>query len=239
MYEVFTKVWHHILDLLFPRRCVRCGKEGVMLCTSCRSSIRMVPPTCVVCQKLVPALGIIPPGRTCIYCRKSSTIYAFLSPFPYEEASIRNLIHALKYNRVRVVADDLAFLLTNYLQKFSITLPSDAIMTPIPLYPARERIRGFNQSVEIGRRLAEHTGLAFEPEILKKIKHTTPQIELSEEERKHNLHDTFTVPDMSRIKNKNIVLVDDVKTTGTTLEEAARTLKQAGAKRVWAITVAH
>ena len=137
------------------------------------------------------------------------------------------------------MAEILADLLENYLQKYKIWLPKEALLVPIPLHKNRERKRGFNQAKLIARHLSERLGLELAENVLKKTKATRPQIELRAEERRKNLTGAFAVSDPQKIQNKIILLLDDVKTTGTTLEEAAVVLKQAGAKRVWAITVAH
>lgn len=228
-----------ILDLLFPVRCLGCSKEGEFCCGSCRSALRPIPPICFFCKKMVPGSRVITPGRTCSSCRKRSNIYAFLSPFLYGDDTIRELIHALKYRRVRSVGLLLGDLIVEYLKKFKVPLPEGAVLLPIPLHPSRQRTRGFNQAELIALRIGEILHLPVEKSILRKIKKTIPQMELRAEERRKNVVGTFSVADPESTRGKTILLLDDVKTTGATLEEAARVLKKAGAKRVWAMTVAH
>lgn len=152
---------------------------------------------------------------------------------------MRELIHALKYRRVRALDLILGDMLLGYVHKFGIILPRGAMLIPIPLHPGRQRTRGFNQAELIAQRLGECLGLSVEAEVLRKVKKTTPQVELSAEERRKNVVNTFAVSNTSLIMGKTIFLLDDVKTTGATLEEAARVLKEAGVKRIWAITAAH
>lgn len=228
-----------VLDLIFPVRCVGCGGEGDFCCASCRFKLYSVPPTCFVCKKMVPGKGKIPTGRTCESCQKKSCIYAFLSPLRYQESTVSDLIHALKYQRVREIDGALAGILADYIARFGVKVPKGALIVPIPLHSSRKRTRGFNQAELIAWRLGERLGLSVEAEVLRKVKKTTPQVELLAEERRKNVVNTFAAPNASLVLGKTIFLLDDVKTTGATLEEAARVLKEAGAKRIWAITVAH
>ena len=142
---------------------------------------------------------------------------------------------------MRVVAPVLGDLIADYLSYERISLPHDALIIPIPLHKARERMRGFNQSYLIARPIGERLNIPVLKDILIKIKKTTPQMELTREERLQNALGTFSVSDRSRvlIADKTIIILDDVKTTGATLEEAARVLRAAGAKRILAITLAH
>ena len=227
-----------ILDLIFPIFCLGCQEEGQFLCEKCRSKILVIPPTCFVCKKMVPIAEGSVPGRTCLNCRSKTNIYAYLSPFFYE-GLIKNSIHDLKYKRVRDIAGELSGLLADYLVKYKVVFPQEALLIPAPLHSYRRRERGFNQAELIGHLLSERIGVNLEKEVLIKTKSTKSQVELSAEERRQNLAGVFAVKNPEKILNKNIILLDDVKTTGSTLEEAAGVLKSAGVKRVWAITVAH
>ena len=229
---------NEILELLFPLYCLGCRAEGTFLCTGCKNSLTWIPPSCFVCQKLVPPQPRLLAGRTCKYCRRKSHIWAFLSPFAYED-TISELIHGLKYRRITALDSILAELLVEYLNKFRVNFKENPILIPVPLHPGRERIRGFNQSELIARKLAGCLSFRLEPEVLRKVKKTTPQVGLPAEERKRNVQNSFLVSRPNEVWHKTVILVDDVKTTGATLEEAARVLKEAGAKRVWAVTVAH
>ena len=238
MVNIFSTLKSIFLDLLFPTFCLGCRKEGFFLCPDCRRKLVWVQPTCFVCHKWVPSAGRAPSGRTCASCRKKSHIYAFFSPFLYADPLIRNLIHGLKYDRLRSLAPVLGELLVEYFAKFKIVLPPGAVLVPIPLHPSRKRSRGFNQSELLVLYLSDRLKLQKETKILWKIRKTKPQTELSAQDRRSNLTDVFTVTDVNLVK-KTILLLDDVKTTGATLEEAAKTLKKAGARQVWAITIAH
>lgn len=238
--KTFTFLKEYALDVLFPKSCFSCEEEGAFLCPTCAGLLRFVPPSCFGCGKLVPGKGHVPTGRTCDACQDQTPIYAFLSPFQYEDETIRNLIHALKYNRVQGVAAHLGALLRIYGKRFGVVFPPETLVIPIPLHPWRERRRGFNQSELIARYLCgENQNLSCDISILRRVKNTTPQIELSHAERTKNLTGSFRVKNSDAVRGRTILLLDDVKTTGSTIEEAARVLKEAGAKRVWAMTVAH
>ena len=198
-----------------------------------------VEPTCFVCRKWAPSSRRVRAGRTCLYCRKNSLIYAFFSPFLYADPVVKSLLHGFKYNRFKSLAGLLGELLVEYTDRFKINFPREAILIPIPLFRDRLRIRGFNQSELIVRYLSDRLGIKSELAILRKTHKTKPQVELSAEERRDNLKGAFDISGASIVKNKIVILVDDVKTTGSTLEEAAKVLKIAGADKILVMTVAH
>lgn len=228
-----------LLDLLFPENCLSCGAPNSLFCQGCADALSPVPPSCFVCKKLVPAKDGVPSGRTCKVCAKNSRIYCFLSPYVYADPRILEIIHALKYRRIRGLASVCSRLLSGYVDKFRVSLPPESLLIPIPMHRARERRRGFNQSELIAREFSSILNLKFEGKALKKIRSTIPQVDLSRGERLGNMTGVFAVSDTALVGGKTCILVDDVKTTGATLEEAAKVLKGAGAKRIWAITLAH
>ena len=133
----------------------------------------------------------------------------------------------------------LADILYRAIAYHGVVLSRNALLIPIPLYKSRERVRGFNQAHLIARALGTRMGIPARDDILLKTRNTPAQMALRREERLTNLAGTFTVSNTESVRNRTIILLDDIKTTGTTLEEAARTLRAAGAKKIWAITVAH
>lgn len=265
--KIFSTIKTIFLDLLFPVFCFGCKKEGVFLCGGCKNKLVWIQPACFGCNKWVqPSLRIgsgtdrpgaslvyspgaqfsrgagyprIMAGRTCLSCRKKSPIYAFLSPFLYSNTLVRSLIHGLKYDRLRSLSDLLGGLLVEYIAKFNISFPANTLLVPVPLYPSRFRKRGFNQAEQIVLYLSDRLKIKSDTKALQKIRQTKAQVELSAQDRCLNLIGAFMVFDSSRVKNKTILLVDDVKTTGSTLKEAARILKAAGAGRIVVLTVAH
>lgn len=233
----FSQIKSWLLDFIFPKVCFGCGQEGVWLCGFCKESLRMVPPSCFSCRTLVPGLGRVPAGRTCEYCRRKTLIYAFYSPFLYGNPIIRDMIHGLKYQRAEEVSRDLGKLLASYARLFPMSV--SLVCMPIPLHPARQRTRGFNQAAAIARVFCDEINIVPIFNCLVRKINTKPQAELSGQERAFNISGAFEIKNPERILGRDILLLDDVKTTGATMEEAARILKEAGARRVWAITVAH
>lgn len=237
--NLITSVKKSFFDLLFPDFCASCGIEGVVLCANCLGSIKYLSPICVYCRKITLGKGGVPPGRTCLSCREKTPLYAFFSPFKYEEETIRELIYRLKYNRLQIIAEFFSQCLAEYCRKFTVSFPKSIILIPMPLYRSRERARGFNQASLIAGHLAQELGFSVMERALVRLKNTKPQAGLNRDERGKNVIGAFGVKNHSAIKGKDILLLDDVLTTGFTMNEAARVLKEAGAKRVWAITIAH
>lgn len=225
------RLFSFLLDLLFPVFCLGCSREGLYACKSCLGKITFQAPVCFVCSKLA--------DRTCEPCRKkSSYIYAFFAPFSYSDPLIRELIHQLKYNRVRGIASEFAGVLANYFDYFKIAVPINSCLISIPLHPRRRRFRGFNQSELIAEAFAKKLDIPLERGVLFKTKNTKPQVEFGRQERIGAAAGAFLARDVSRIQDRTVLLLDDVKTTGATLAEAARALRAAGAKQVWAVAVA-
>jgi len=179
-------------------------------------------------------------GR-CSNCRDAAPDFGRALSFGEYEAGLRGLIHLLKYERITPVAAPLGRMLAHAITEL---IGSDAdvapAVIPVPLHESRRRSRGFNQSELIAHaavRCLPHKLEVLNGALLRQ-RDTVSQVGLSREERIENVRDAFGVAQPSRVKGRDIMLVDDVMTTGTTLSECARVLKQAGAKRVWAATVA-
>lgn len=238
-FNLITSAKKSFFDLLFPDFCAGCGKEGVVLCVSCLGSLKYLSPICVYCRKIALGKGRVPPGRICLSCRGKTPLYSFFSPFKYEENYVRELVHRLKYNRLRIIAEFFSQCLAEYCRRFTIRFPKPMILIPMPLYRSRERARGFNQASLIAGHLAQELGLSVSENALVRLKNTKPQSGLNREERERNIMGAFEVKNHWEVKGKDILLLDDVLTTGFTMNEAARVLKEAGAKRVWGFTVAH
>lgn len=157
-----------------------------------------------------------------------------LSGFRYR-GSARGLIKALKYKRVRPVVKVLADLLVGDLQEKDVVFGPQAIVVPVPLSFWREGARGFNQASLLGKALAEKLDLQFRSDILNRVKDRPSQVSLSRAERSANVKGVFTA---DVLNGEDIILVDDILTTGATVREAAKILKKAGSKQVWILTFA-
>ena len=187
-------------------------------------------------------IDFLPPSN-----QKFKNLSGVFSAAPYQNFIIKRLIAQFKYEPyVKGLAKTLASLIIHNIQQtenhlLKVVPRSDlgtAFIVPIPLTKKRLKQRGFNQSEEIAKELAKFLEIPLANNILLKVKETRAQVELSGKDREENLKGVFAVRNNDLIKNKNILLVDDVFTTGSTLKEAASVLKVAGAKQIWGITVA-
>lgn len=151
------------------------------------------------------------------------------------DGAIRQAIHRLKYNNLRALAPELSALLADYLS--TTPIPAQALV-PVPLHPKRERERGYNQSALLARGLGERTGLPVVAGCLRRVRDSPPQARASRAvDRRQQVADAFVCTNDS-LKGVQVLLIDDVSTTGATLDSCARTLKTAGAASVWGLTLA-
>lgn len=218
------------LNLLFPQRCIGCGSEGEVFCLSCRTALpRIMPPLCPRCGN--PQVdGLI--CSSCAGCH--ADIDGIRSPFRFEGV-IRQAIHQLKYKHLRSLATPLGELLSEYL--VANPVPGDALV-PVPLHRKRLKERGYNQSDLIARELSKITKLPVMNDCLVRQRQTPPQARTATvDERRSNVVGAFACRD-ERMKGKSVILIDDVCTSGATLNACAATLKTHGAGAVWGLTLA-
>lgn len=230
----------NLLDLLFPKTCVGCKKFGNYFCSDCISEIKQTELVCPFCER--PSLG----GVVHSVCKRKFGLDGLWSLGVYQD-SLRLAIQKLKYKWVSEVARELIDITLEYWAKNSPILLDRIkkdqgktwIVTSVPLHPTRQKWRGFNQSELLAKLFALKLGLKYET-TLKRIRNTTPQMKLLSHERKKNIRNAFSLlPAISgqRITN-NVLLIDDVWTTGSTLKECCYVLKRGGVKQVWALTIA-
>jgi len=188
-----------------------------------------MPPLCPGCGK-PQASGIL-----CPVCRQRQTeIDGIRSPFRFAEV-IREAIHQLKYRNLKAISPCLAGLLADYLQ--SSPLPGEALV-PVPLHPRRLRERGYNQSSFLARELGKLINLPVIEDCLVRVKEAQPQVRTATvEDRRKNVTDAFKCQN-GKVRGKQIILIDDVCTSGATLESCASALKSEGVTSVWGLTLA-
>jgi len=218
------------LDLLFPKRCVGCGREGEFICDWCRHSIeRILPPICPRCGRPQPG-GVLCPS--CITW--PAAIDGIRSPFCFNGV-IREAVHQLKYRNLRALSG----LLAEYLRDFLVDYPLAVdIIVPVPLHHKRLKERGYNQSVLLARELGKLNGLPVVENSLVRRRYALPQARTgSVIERRKNVAGIFFCED-STINNKQVLLIDDVSTSGATMDACAQALKAAGATSVWGLALA-
>jgi ComF family protein len=226
-----------LLDALFPPRCVSCGMSGAPLCASCLSSATVPTlPLCPLCGRAVaPASDII-----CSICAAGHrpTALAGLRVAADHDGAIRTAMLAFKYRGRKRLAEPLGDLLAAELRRWA--LAPDLIIA-IPLHARRQRERGYNQADLLARRCASRLGIPYLREALIWQRETPPQVGLSAAERRANVRDAFALAHprfTAALAGKRIALVDDVTTTGSTLDAAAAALLPASPAAVYGLAVA-
>lgn len=229
-----SKIWLLIAAALFPPSCLNCGKHlpgaaEQVLCLFCSENIKIN--TSLFC----PVCGLRL-GNNKKICHKESQ-YLLAAAVNYNNDAVRKLLKFFKFKRWLRLKNPLGEILIDYLSTLNLEL-TNFVAVPVPLAPAREKKRGFNQAKILAEIAAKQQGLNL-IDALKRIKNTQIQsLAKSREERERNVAGCFAVASPELIKGKNILLVDDVHTSGATIGEAARTLKAAGAKKIIALVVA-
>ena len=218
------------LDLFFPPHCVSCRARGSAFCSVCRS--KMILPANPLCWRCGRSLLLVLPTKVsqqpplCPDCFGGNGPHdvSWLRAVAVHEGTAREAIHALKYQGRRRVAMPLGDLLAHYLQNWAHEVD---LVIPIPLHAERQRERGFNQSALLARRCAGQLSIPYLPRALIRQRATRPQVGLSKEERRANVLNAF-IPGrqgtLSHLAGKHVVLIDDVMTTGSTLNSAAAAL---------------
>ena len=244
-----------ILDLIFPRYCLDCGKEiaskqSVLVCDACFGKITLNSGVqCHICGLRIsngtclPA-GDVPKGHK--RCRKKTPLKGLFAASQYQNPILKEMIHQFKYQSVESLKKPLAELIITYITKELLTDKlTNSVLVPIPLTLKRKINRGFNQSELLAKEIGKFLNCPV-LNLLKRKKFTSPQAEISDwQKRKENISGAFTVRKNPRILSTpypqnypKIILVDDVATSGATLEEAALVLKQAGIKQIYGLVVA-
>jgi ComF family protein len=209
------------LDLIFPPQCALCGEGGALLCNVCADTLpRAAGQRCDRC--FMPS-----PGSLCRHCQLEPPGFESLRAALIMEAGARRLAHELKYEGMTSLAEPMASLLAQVAEFEGIDL-----VVPVPLHHRRERSRGYNQSAELAERIASIAALPCEPKASRRTRNTAPLAKaMNREERRSIVAGAFAA-DPRRVDGWRILLVDDVCTTGATLDACARALLDAGAEKV-------
>jgi ComF family protein len=223
------QLWEQFTNLLFPPRCGGCGAPGSLWCENCRAATILVePPFCEKCGEPNN------PTRLCSKCRalllqieQIRSVALFLGP-------LRQGIHRFKYERLAGLADPFGAMLADYWRTMQLTADW---LVPVPLHPSRERDRGYNQSNLLAQCLATQVGISVIAKGLRRTRVTAVQMELNAAQRKENVSGAFACAD-ERVRGARVIIIDDVCTTGATLEACAVALLKTGAASVMGLTLA-
>ena len=227
-----------ILDIIFPKFCINCRKFGSYLCPACFTYVTFNESGfCVVCQKA--AIG----GLTHPICKSQNSIDGVFSSLVYTGV-VKKLVYQFKY---KPYLTNLQGLLTDFFyegliqkEQFYKLLAKESVLIPIPLHSTKFRKRGYNQSFLLSQGLSKKFNIHV-ADCLVRTKNTKTQVGLTQKERLDNIKDAFVLKKeaIEEINKKQIFLVDDIVTSGSTLKEAAKILKKVGVGKVWGITLAH
>ena len=230
-----------ISGIFFPPQCLACRASisAGVICESCLGRIPLLGTLfCARCGARLPGIrfenGSFAVKKIC----HLDTTYLLGSAGPYDDATLKLLVHQLKFRGSRLAARPLADLIARYLGNIALDL-NGFMLIPLPLHWRRRNERGFNQAEEIARCLAERVPLRMRTDILARSRSTEPQTATGTvAKRKENVRGCFSVVKPADVFRKNIILLDDVTTSGATLGEAARALKAAGARKIIGLTAA-
>ncbi len=231
-------------DLLYPKICLGCRKKLLthsidgIVCQECWKKIkRNLPPFCYRCGRQLKAP--LYAKHVCGGCLKKKLHYdrAF-SPCLYE-GTLKELIHGFKYRGRDYFGSTISRLMIDFIREYDLPVEYLDLVMPVPLAKARAREREFNQAEILSERIAGEFKKAHAADTLVRHRPTRTQTDLKADERFANLKDSFSVKDETLVKGKNILLIDDVLTTGATASWAARALKDAGAQIVFVLTAAN
>ena len=224
-----------LLNLLFPETCPVCqnpclNHETAPICTDCWQSVRQYKgPLCQKCG--APLVSEV--SRICGECLKQDPAFEYARSFGLYDHTLRKGINLLKYHGKKRLSRPLSALL------IKAGVPDADTVVPVPLHQNRLRHREFNQSALISKYIAEEMKSCLILDCLVKVRDTLPQVGLRYKARVKNIKGAFKVRNRDVIKDRKIILVDDVVTTGATIRECSRTLKKAGAGEIYVISLAH
>ncbi len=238
---MLKSIWTGIIDIIFPRNCILCrayhpATSRDPLCPDCREKLPWnTPPFCVRCSR---HLSGVASEELCPSCRAHPPHFDEGWAMLRYEGHGREILHRFKFHNKTSLCRTCAVLFSEFSARFSLTFPDTAIVIPVPLHPARLRERGYNQSGLFAASIARKLGLPLYENILQRQRHTDRQSKLEAKDRWTNILGAFKMKNLTDIVGREIILVDDILTTGATASEAAKTLKDAGASRVTVITLA-
>jgi ComF family protein len=230
-----------LFQFFLPSQCLCCGKFlGVKpqgICSDCFREIHWIdPPFCTVCG--VPFVSKETGNHPCGACRSKSRYFTIARALGYYEGPLQEAIHRWKYQGKISLTPLFGNWMAQGVKRFW-SLHSFDLLIPVPLHIGRLRERGFNQAVLLARDLSWRTGIPLEKRLLRKLKPTVPQVSLSGVEREKGIRGVFQIVDRNSLDGKSVLLVDDVYTTGATVNECAKVLLAAGAKQIDVLTLSH
>jgi ComF family protein len=246
------RIAESLFAVLFPSDCRICGTPLVRIsrlpvCHECLDAMRPIPGgVCTICgERMFSAYALASDSgeSRCRLCRRIEPVFARAAAYGSYESGLRELIHLLKFGGVRPAANVLGRMLAEAMATLEPDFPADTVaVVPVPLHRKKLRQRGFNQAELIARAAMKirqpGDRLHLCTSVLERTRETASQIGLTTHQRRENLRGAFGVTRPEWVKGREVLVVDDVYTTGATVSECARVLRRAGASKVWVATVA-
>jgi len=233
------RVYNWLLGLVFPIRCLGCGKFDNYVCRGCLGAIIVKKNfECIGCKRNTHL------GQTCYLCAKTNSLDQLLIVADYKNSLVEKIIKFLKYKFIPDLEHPLSILMKRYLKwltlnkKFNV-FEANPLLVPIPLHMKRLNWRGFDQSDLLAKNISDTFQMETANDVIKRTINTVPQVNVKErKERLKNLNGVFKILNKEKIIGREILLIDDVCTTGATLNECAKILKANGASKVVALVIA-
>jgi len=223
-----------LLDLFFPPQCFSCNKridKELVLCEKCADELSYIKEnSCIFCNRETKE------GLICEECKQEYPFDEVVSAYTFN-LPLQRMIHHFKYNEFKRIGTFLGNSLADRISKYPFYSSIDYIL-PVPLHKTKKRFRGFNQSEIIARALSVKLNIPILKNVVKRKKFTQTQTKLKKHEREKNVANAFQVKKFGTIKNKSLLLVDDVLTTGSTMKSIALLLKENLAKHIYVCTLA-
>ncbi len=234
------RLLNDVCDIIFPPQCLSCAENNLpaegIFCSSCLEKIRLITGSlCPICG--IPFLNSPAESHICGNCLENRPYYTQARSMASFETIIMDAIHKFKYGRNITIGNSLGSCMADFsFPDFDYSKYS--LLIPVPLHIKRLRERGFNQSLLLAQKLGKKYRLPVSFSLLKRRKFTLTQTGLNKKERGKNIKGAFAVLDRQKVSGKNIILIDDVYTTGATINECAKVLLKAGAEQVAVLTLA-
>jgi ComF family protein len=223
------QAWSRFIDFLFPPRCGGCQAAGSLWCVACQAAVQPIePPWCEKCGE--PFVT----DRLCANCRAHPLVIEKIRSVALFDGVLRQAIHRFKYERQAALAEPFGEMLAVYWLKEQ--LAADWLI-PVPLHPSREHDRGYNQSELLARQLARRVGVSVSSKGLRRTRATAVQMTLNAAQRRENVAGAFDCIE-GGVRGARVVIIDDVGTTGATLDACAQAVLRAGAVSVMGLTLA-
>ena len=222
-----------LINLLFPRTCFGCDmrlqREKKILCQDCEDSLQFLTNVCQTC-------GSPEKPSNCPACYSNEFAFDKAQSVFTFNSIVQNLVHELKYNEMKTIAKYLGWHVSKYLHDFQ---PFDNvdIIVPVPLHKVKKRSRGFNQAEFLSKEISINENWLHIPNLVLRNKFTDTQTKLDRKQRQANVSDAFILNPKIKIQSKNILIVDDVSTTGSTVNSICKLLKKNNAGKIYVLTI--